>query len=111
MRESPSGAPAEVRALDPAARSLALADLPDGDWRLHLWAVDRAGRTGEPASVTVSVWRAPPAVQELHYPLFATNPHYASSRIRFFVSRPADVVVTVFGAGGETPWRVYDLGR
>lgn len=103
--------PADARSLPPTARSLDLEGLPDGQWYLHLWAVDEAGQAGEPATIPLTVLRSPPEIREVSYRTFVTNPLYQQASIRFKLSRPASVAVTIFARSSPAPVRVYHLAR
>jgi lipoprotein-anchoring transpeptidase ErfK/SrfK len=99
------------RALPPDARSLDVGDLADGQWYLHLWAVDKAGQVGQPATLAVLVARTPPKISDVIFRSWAANPLYQTVPIRFTLSRPAGVDVTILAQVTSRPVRAYHLGH
>lgn len=102
--------PVNAKALDPAATSTPLGDLADGNWALHVWAVDRAGQSSAPATLAVKVLRTPPALEDVLFRTWAANPLYQSIPISFTVSSDAKVTVEILPATANTPIRTYGLG-
>lgn len=102
--------PASAKALDPTTTSAPLGDLADGDWELHVWAVDRAGQTSSPATLAVQVQRTPPALDDVLYRTWATNPLYQTIPISFTLSSAAKVTMEILPASANTPIRTFDLG-
>ena len=111
QEKAASAPPTGSQTLQPDSRSLAVSDLADGQWYLHLWAVDKTGRAGEPATLAVIVARTPPQVANVIFRAWATNPQYQTVTIRFTVSRPVTVDVTILAQETSVPVRVYHLGH
>jgi lipoprotein-anchoring transpeptidase ErfK/SrfK len=107
---APATPPAGAVALAADATSQPLTNLTDGQWYLHLWAVDKAGQVSAPQTVAVSIQRTPPAISNVIYRSWATNPAYQSVPIKFTISRPANVQVTIMPSGSTDALRTYQLG-
>ena len=107
---APTTVPTNTTTLPATAASLPLPDLQDGQWFIHLWAVDKAGQVGAPASVAVTVMRQPLKLGDVFYRTWATNPAYQTVPIQFTISRAATVTLTIFPESSTTVERRYDLG-
>ena len=92
------------------SRSLPIDNLSDGDWYLHLWAVDKAGQASQPATVEVQVMRHPLEISNVLFRSWATNPLYQTVSIQFDASRDARVTVSILPLTSAAPIRVYDVG-
>lgn len=111
QKAAPPTAPAGSKILDAGAESWPLADLEDGQWFLHLWALDKAGQSSQPATATVIMMRTAPRIDDVLYRTWATNPLYQTASIQFRPSRAARVTVSILPARSATAIRTYDLGR
>jgi hypothetical protein len=111
QKVAPPTPPAGGESLDAGSTSLPLGDLADGDWELHVWAVDRAGQAGAPATLAVRVQRTPPQFTDVLFRTWVTNPLYQTAPISFTVSEAAQVSLSILPASGDTAVRTYDLGQ
>ena len=111
---APASLPANGVVLPPTARSISstsLNNLDDGDWYLHVWAMDKAGQSSQPATVRVLMMRTPPRIDDVLFRTWVTNPLYQTAPIEFTPSRSATITVTIFPMKTTTPVRVFNLGR
>ncbi|HUX87925.1 MAG TPA: L,D-transpeptidase family protein, partial [Chloroflexota bacterium] len=107
---APTTVPTNATILPAATANLPLPDLTDGQWFVHLWAVDKAGQVSTPASVAVTVMRQPLKFGDVFFRTWATNPAYQTVPIQFTISRAATVTLTIFPESSTTVVRRYDLG-
>ncbi len=103
-------APSSSTALAADARSLPIDNLSDGDWYLHVWAVDKAGQSSAPATVNIRVMREPLSITDVLFRSWATNPLYQTVPISFDTSRDATVTVSILPATSASALRIYHLG-
>lgn len=111
QKQAPDTPPDKAKSLAATAQSVSLDDLKDGDWYLHLWALDKAGETSAPATVAVTVLRTPPQISNVLFRSWATNPDYQTVPINFQLSQPSTVSVVIMPADSDTVIRSYDLGQ
>jgi hypothetical protein len=111
-QQMPSAAPpAAGQSLQAFVESAPLPSLEDGQWFIHLWVLDKAGQSSQPATVPVLVMQTAPRIESVLYRTWATNPVYQSVPIQFSLSRAADVSVSILPAASVTAIRTYALGR
>lgn len=108
---APATAPAGSRIFDAAADSVALSDLDDGQWFLHLWALDKAGQSSQPSTAQIIIMRTAPRIDDVLFRSWATNPLYQTAPIQFRPSRDVKVTVSILPARSTTAIRTYNLGR
>jgi lipoprotein-anchoring transpeptidase ErfK/SrfK len=99
--------PTDGRAVPATTSSLDLSDLGDGAWSLHLWALDQAGQISAPATIEVAVAKTLPQISNVIFRSWATNPAYQKVPIRFEVSRPVSVTVTIMPAATTDVVRTF----
>jgi lipoprotein-anchoring transpeptidase ErfK/SrfK len=100
--------PANGQSVAAASTSLDLANLADGQWDLHLWAVDKAGQVSAPASLPVLVAKAAPQVSNVIFRSWVTNPLYQTASIRFDVSEPVSATVIIMPITTTDALRTYE---
>lgn len=108
---APTTPPSASATLPRDARTLSLANMDDGDWFVHLWAVDKAGQVSQPATIEVLLMRTPPQITDVLFRTWTTNPVYQEVPIRFQLSHAAKVSVTIVPATSGTVIRWYSLGK
>lgn len=103
--------PASGENFDGSAQSGRLPNLGDGQWFVHLWVLDKAGQSSQPATVPILVLQTAPRIEDVLYRTWATNPIYQSVPIQFTVSRAADISVSILPMTSGRAIRTYALGR
>jgi len=109
--DAPTDPPTESKSVSPDQTTAPLPSLKDGRWYAHVWATDKSGQVGPPATVPLVVQTVPPAIQDLVYRTFATNPRYQTLPIRFTVSQASVVDVAILPENVASPVRSLPLGQ
>jgi|GEM_PF-794753 len=107
----PSAPPTDGTTIPTTSTSIPIGNLADGQWYFHVWAVDKAGQVGPPATLAAQVLRTPPQVENVVYRSWATNPSYQTLPINFTVSRDAQATLFILPESTGDPLRSYDLGK